>query len=295
MQTSIIKFKIQFFLIFILGLFFVSPVFAADLSLESNDDIITIKKEIKLDVFVDSKNTSINAVEGTVLFPHDLLEVKMINEGSSIINFWLKQPSNTLEGQIEFSGIIPGGINIDHGKFFSVVFLAKKQGFGKINFGDIKVLINDGEGTEAPLNLSEFQFQIVDLPAGEDTSTIGQQINDVTAPEKFFPQIESNYTIFDGKWFLVFNAQDKGSGIDHYQICEGKRACVRGSSPYILQNQNLDEEIIVIAVDKAGNKRVAKLLSPESKYYNNYYIVIVLLFLVLTYFIYKYLLKKPNK
>ena len=26
--------------------------------------------------------------------------------------------------------------------------------------------------------------------------------------------------VFDGKWFLVFAALDKGSGIDHYEVME---------------------------------------------------------------------------
>jgi len=60
----------------------------------------------------------------------------------------------------------------------------------------------------------------------------------------------------------VFATQDKGSGVDYYEVCEGKSECVRAENLYLLKNQNLDEEITVYAVDKQGNKRMA-VLRPE--------------------------------
>lgn len=288
------QFNIQKFLVIFLLVFIASPVFAASLSFESKTQVMAIGQEIELDVFIDSSDESINAIGGKIIFPQDLLELKNINDGNSVISFWVEQPKAVLDGQIEFSGIVPGGYNASHAKLFSIIFLAKTEGFAKIDFKDIKILRNDGQGTEASVSISNSQFQILNLPSN-DLAPITSKKTDITPPEKFVPQIEFDEAIFDGQWFLVFNAQDKGSGIDHYEVCEGKRKCIVASSPYLLQNQYLDEEIIVKAIDKSGNERIVKLLeNKEINLYKKYYSIVLSIFilLLLSYFSRKYLRKK---
>jgi len=65
----------------------------------------------------------------------------------------------------------------------------------------------------------------------------------------------------DGKYFLVFSTQDKGSGVDHYEVREGRfGGFSEVSSPYILKYQSLDKKIFVKAIDKFGNE-IKKLKS----------------------------------
>ena len=79
-----------------------------------------------------------------------------------------------------------------------------------------------------------------------------------------------------GKSFLVFDAQDKGSGIDHYEVLEKpqsqsiftlpffkKEQWVSGQSPYLLQDQKLQSLILVKAFDRANNTMVATLPAPN--------------------------------
>ena len=104
---------------------------------------------------------------------------------------------------------------------------------------------------------------------------------------------------WNGKWFLVFNAQDKDSGIDNYKILENRKWKIENGnweiaeSPYLLKDQELKSRIYVKAVDKSGNERIAEVLPQNPpKWYENYLIfIIIILGAVIGYA----LIKKKNK
>ena len=231
---------------------------------------------------------------GKITFPRDLLEVKKVNDGNSIINFWIEKPKSAPEGQIAFSGIVPGGYNDGQGLILSITFLAKKEGNGVIKFGEVKALRNDGQGTEVPLTISNFNFTVRET--AKSTGQMPTAKEDRDLPEEFAPQIAADPAIFEGKWFLVFAAQDKGSGIDHYEVCEGKRKCLTAESPYLLQNQSLDKEIIVKAIDKSGNERSVTISARFARaWYKDYAIIAILIIAAFVYLIWKILWKKCRK
>jgi len=299
MQSSKLQFRVQNFLAIwlVVFIFFIaSPIFAAEVSFESKTQTIAIDQQFEVGVFINASDGSINAIEGKIIFPQDLLEIKKINDGNSIINFWIEKPKNVSEGQITFSGIIPGGYSDSRGLIFSITFLAKKDGASSIEFRDIKALLNDGKGTEAPLTISNFQFLVTEQISSPQVTV--PLIEDRNPPEEFIPQIAADPVIFDGKWFLVFATQDKGSGIDYYEVCEGKRKCVIADSPYLLQNQDLEEKIAVKAVDKSGNKRVATLPPQKPRaWYKNYslFVILVIAAVVFAYLMWKLLWRKRKK
>jgi hypothetical protein len=190
-----------------------------------------------------------------------------------------------------FSGIVPGGYNDSQGLIFSITFLAKKEGSGTIEFNGVKALRNDGKGTEVPLTISNFQFSISNLPAGEPVpqEVTTPKTEDRNPPEEFTPQVAADPAIFEGKWFLVFATQDKGSGIDHYEVLESRNQKIENrnwrtvESPYLLKDQKLKSFIYVKAVDKAGNERIATLAPryPLKWYekWENWIIIIIVTFI----------------
>jgi len=110
---------------------------------------------------------------------------------------------------------------------------------------------------------------------------------DTTPLEEFEPQIGQDPTVFGGKYFLSFAAQDKTSGVDRYEIAETPRILSRfiknekwktAESPYLLEDQQLRSKISVKAVDKAGNERIAEILPPYKVTWKD--IVISLLILI---------------
>ncbi len=278
-------------------------VFAAELMIDSNNQEIRLGDQFEAGFFLNTDNENINAVEGKIVFPEKFLELKEIRDGNSIINFWIERPgkrqgtSDTQPGEIVFSGIIPGGYQETKGLVFSVVFQAKASGSGTIEIHGAKVLLNDGEGTPASVKLSPFQFSISqEAPAAP---SMIETVKDINLPEDFEPKIASDPNIFNGKYFLVFATQDKESGIDHYEVCErSKRKCVIAESPYLLQNQKLDQQIFVKAVDKNGNERVV-MLPPQKPlpWYKNYslFVILIIAGVTLAYLIRKFLWRKQKK
>ncbi|MDD5251425.1 MAG: cohesin domain-containing protein [Patescibacteria group bacterium] len=233
-------------------LFSVSSVFAAEALLEVKAPAIRVGDEFEVGLFLNTENEDVNAVEGKVVFPEHLLELKGIYDGNSIINLWIERP-NAKNGEILFSGIVPGGYLGKKGPIFSVVFQSKQEGSGSIEIQDMRALLNDGNGTGAHTTVSDVQFSVSKQTSASPPAVVEKK--DTDRPEIFKPIVTINPTVFDGKYFLVFATQDKGSGIDRYEIREGDGPFILARSPYLLQNQNLDKEITVKAVDRSGNVR----------------------------------------
>lgn len=253
-------------LIFLFSCIFGMPVVAngAEILFASKTHSVASGEDFLLNVFLNSENESVNATDGKIVFPGNLLEVKEIRDGNSIINFWIERPKSS-QSSISFSGVTPGGFSGQKDVLFSVVFRAKKEGKGLVSAEGIRVLRNDGEGTEASLKTSPFSFSVSQAPKSPlaEVPDTGM-IQDTEPPEDFKPTVVSDTNFFGGKQVLIFSTEDKGSGIDHYEVREGKVGWFSvAESPYLLKHQWLDREVFVKAVDKTGNERIAILL-PET-------------------------------
>lgn len=241
----------------------VVPALAANLFFEGNAKTLVNGQEFSVGVYVNTATDSLNAAEGIITFPINLLKVKEIRDGNSIINFWIDRPSVKQSGTIDFSGIIPGGYQSPRGLLFSIIFQASAIGSGSIAADKVVLLKNDGQGTPASATVSPLSLSVEKSNSENIPIPIVEKIVDRDPPEEFKPDIFQSPDVFDGKWFLVFVAQDKGSGIDHYEVSEGgKESFVIAESPYILESQNLEKEIYVKAVDKNGNERVEVFYPP---------------------------------
>lgn len=227
-------------------------------------------------IFLNTEGAEINAIEGEIKYDPNALKINSINEGVGLMSLWIKKPE-VEKDLIRFSGVIIGGINT------TSVPLFKIEG-NKINNSDIiltpvklKTLLNDGKGTETKNKISNIKLQMSN-----------DAVQDIYPPEIFIPKIVQDQAVFGGKYFIVFAADDKGSGIDHFEVKEGIRNFSIEKSPCLLENQNLDEDILVRALDRAGNIREAKIEArnkkPEVKTGNagrkNVIIIIVFVFFV---------------
>ncbi len=272
------------------------PVFAAEIVVSSGSQETGVGQQLEIGVFLNAESENINAIEGKVVFPADLLDVKEMRDGNSIINFWVDKPRidtniNTNKHEIIFAGITPGGYSGEKGLIFSVIFRAKKEGEALIEISGVKALLGDSRGTETKTASKNLLVSIRD-----DISVPSwMSPRDIEPPESFKPEVARDPAIFDGKWFLVFATQDKGSGLDRYEIREGFWGEFRpAQSPYLLQNQNLDKKIFVKAVDKSGNVRIEVFRPPRLRpWYKNYSILIILIVgIAFLYFIRRILWKK---
>ena len=264
-----LKLRFKIFILIVLAvssgiLFFDKPLLAAGLDFAINREEIAPGDSFEIEIRLDTAGASVNAIEGKLVFPFETTILKDLSDGNSIINLWMARPRLISEGQIAFSGVIPGGY-IGKGKLFSIFLTPKKalapgdEISGRVQMAELQAFLNDGVPTKAEIVFSPFEFRLKGIA---EWSAVSEK--DTIPPVPFELAIARDPQIFSGKYFLAFAAQDKDSGIDHYEIKEGDNVRVRGESPYLLKNQSLDEIISVRAIDRAGNARSAEFL-PKAK------------------------------
>lgn len=92
------------------------------------------------------------------------------------------------------------------------------------------------------------------LPGEEWSNPVTRRVMiDSTPPQNLELEVGQDPSVFGGEHFLSFSATDETSGIDYYEVKEGNMNWEEGSSPYLLKNQELNQVILVRAVDRAGN------------------------------------------
>jgi len=283
--SLVILFSIFYFL------FSVVSVLAAELFFEPQTQELGVGQEFQVGIVLNTEGEEINAIEGQIFFSSEFLELKQIRDGNSVVIFWIERPRVESGGAIAFSGIAPGGYKGDKGLLLSLVFRAKQEGQEVIEFQNAKTLLNDGEGSEASLVISNFQFNI--KKAGPVEKIQLPETRDIERPESFAPEITSDPNIFNGKYFLVFATQDKNSSISYYEIKEIKQRFLRifakwviAESPYVLRDQKLESYVFVKAVDKSGNVRIEKI-PPQNplRWYENYENLIIILLVIIVIFL----------
>jgi len=279
MKISNFKFKIVIFLAVVL-LCLPLIIKAAILYFEPNEGKYHLEDTFIVDLRIDTEGECINTVKAIVSFPNEILKVKDFSTGNSILTLWLENPKiDQKAGEISFIGGIPGGYcgpllgeierpNLLARIIFQVVSSSFSHDLVKIALKeDSQVLLNDGFGTPAKLILKEAIFTI--LPEKLETSREEwkeETEKDKVPPEPFEITVYQDPLIFEGKYFIVFSTTDKQTGIDHYEIKEGKRSWKKAESPYLLEDQSLKSIIKVKAVDKAGNERIVEYLPPKKPF-----------------------------
>jgi hypothetical protein len=216
---------------------------------------VPVGDTFEVGVFLDSHSQSVAVVESLLTFT-DGLRLVDIRDGNSVINLWLDRPHSS-DTAVAFSGLVPGGYTGDRGELFTLVFQAQKIGEMRIESPQTSILLNDGKGTPA---------EVVPAPIGVTVVSEGEtaaytEPTDTDPPEDFTPLLIDPGQF--GYWALAFATQDKGSGIDHYEVKEGWFGWQEATSPYTLAGQKLRGPIYVRAIDRAGNERLAKLPAAE--------------------------------
>ena len=264
-----------FFFIFLYSIFYIltpTYTFAAVLYFDPAEGNYYQGDTFIVDLRIDAEEECVNTVEANLGFSQDILEAIDFSTGNSILSIWMASPFiEQSSGTISFIGGIPGGycgvLPGDPGKsnlLGKIIFQVKKDPIQqepkitKVQFLDSsKVLLNDGSGTQAQVTLKDAVFTILSgIPKVPLNQWQEELEKDTIPPESFEIEINKDPSIFDGKYFIAFQTQDKQSGIDYYEIQEGKRDWKRGDSPYLLEDQGRTSIIKVKAVDKAGNERI---------------------------------------
>jgi len=260
-------------LLFIFYSLFSGTAEAARIYFEPSGGQYEVGDSVNISVLLDTEGESINAVELGVNVPQ-LLRVQGVSKNGSAIQLWVKEPSFS-NNVVSFVGGIPGGSKGSKVLIGKIITQAGAIGEGGIGFlPDSSVLLNDGQGTKLTLtSVSGDIFKIIPKTKIKETPIPSEEIKSPTPPppeakektkleftDKKKPQnfnilLGSDPRVFGGQYFISFFSTDKESGIDHYEVKEGKGDYKIAQSPYLLDDQNLRTVIRVRAYDSAGNYR----------------------------------------
>ena len=266
---------------FLTGLIIFSDtkVEAATLRFNESKKDVAIGEVFPLEILLGADNKDLNAVNIKISVQNNNLKLKDWSDGGSIINYWAEKPRVDEAGNLEFQGVMLGGFSSQDGKVLTLYYEALKTGGVTINFeSPTAVYLNDGKGTKDSLS---YTGAVINVGSEIFSGTSNISGSDVTIPETLEAQISRSKDVFDGKYFLVFAAEDKESGIDYVEIKEGDEPWVRAESPYLLKNQKLDKDILVKAVDKSGNSRTETLKLRQYQTIKNTIYLAVLIVIVL--------------
>lgn len=142
---------------------------AASLKFSPPSGNFVVGETFNVAVYLDTEGKSVNALDLTLNFPPDKMQVVSPGTGNSIVGVWVSQPRfNNQEGTIRLQGGIPEGINVSAGLVTTITFRARGVGSAALKFGaSSRVLANDGSGTDV---LGQTKNGVYDLslppPAG---------------------------------------------------------------------------------------------------------------------------------
>src|SRR3989344_522992 len=87
--------------------------------LVKDEKVFNIGDKFEISVKIDSEGVGINAAQGRLEFPQDILQVESLNISQSVFNFWLEEPAFSNElGEVTFVG---GSSNGSIGKSLEVL------------------------------------------------------------------------------------------------------------------------------------------------------------------------------
>ncbi len=291
-----IRLIILLFIIFFLSAI---KVEASEIFFRTKNVEVGLNSKIEVKVYLNSADELVNAVESEIIFPSDFFDLDGFYTGGSVLSLWVGEPTLSSSDTVSFAGIVPGGFNDANGYLFSMILTAKKDGVAVISANNERILLNDGLGSPSLVTKSSLTLNVNNLSVPQDFVPLA----DATPPDSFEPKISKDNQIFDGRAFLSFVSQDKGTGIYRYEVKEvlpmgsfsslfKKGAWRTAESPYLLQDQTLKSFIYVKAVDWDGNERIVQIRPVNDLiWYENYLIWTIFALTVIVLFVCSLLLK----
>lgn len=217
-------------------------------------------EQIAVTVLIDPEGAQINSIESTLVFSPDVLKYNGFSATQSSIPLWVEKPELEKEGEVHFSGVIPGGLerlydplNTERKAIplVQLFFITKKSGTTTLSFSTASALKNDGRGTPTLVTLTPATLLIKERDNGE--MSVPQL--DTIPPEPFTVEIIERSLFGKTPRLAVFSAVDKEGSISHYEVAVGGLAFEKTESPFPLPYKLFPYQITVRAVDYAGNVR----------------------------------------
>src|SRR3989338_9209586 len=143
--------KIRSLLLSIFCYVFLAPLAHASVLFFHPQDRIEVEEgeSVVVEARLDTEGKTVNAIDATLLFSPDKLEVLDVSLGESVVQLWISEPEiDNAAGRVHFVGGIPSGGFFSAGLIARITFRARAQGESALGWdGASQVLLNDGVGT----------------------------------------------------------------------------------------------------------------------------------------------------
>ncbi|KKS44527.1 hypothetical protein A2567_01215 [Candidatus Azambacteria bacterium RIFOXYD1_FULL_42_11] len=162
----------KFILIF--ALFFalwIPAAKAAILTLSTEKDSFNVGDRFEANIKINSDGANVNAVQGTLEYPKDILEIISTDKTGSFVDFWLREPEFSNEtGRLVFMGGAFRGISGESLQVLKINFKVKSVGKNDLKITDAAITASDDFGTNVLSGVSG--IQIAALPKQESAKTV---------------------------------------------------------------------------------------------------------------------------
>ncbi|KKU13805.1 MAG: hypothetical protein UX17_C0008G0010 [Parcubacteria group bacterium GW2011_GWC2_45_7] len=129
-------------------IFFARASAAATISFDPNTRALEVGDEFEVTVKINTQKQAINALEGVMVYPKERVEIIALSSANSFITVWAREPAfNKLTGRVEFAGGLPAPGFTGVGEIFKIRFRGLRSGAVSLNVRNVRILANDGEGT----------------------------------------------------------------------------------------------------------------------------------------------------
>lgn len=178
---------------------FVAPraVMAADLSINPSAGQTTVGAVITTTIQLDTDGQAVNAVETTLTFPTDLLQLITVSKTDSILTLAkIDSAAANRTGQVMISGGLPSpGYTGDQGIVLRMTWQVRAAGQAVMTLSDGIILANDGVGTDVFRHQSGAMFILID-PVVIEPSISAPVVGSLDYPNQFGWYSGSEATIF---------------------------------------------------------------------------------------------------
>lgn len=265
MTTQKLKklYKLILFLVFISCFYpLTAKAQKASFNLRPENGSFSVGSTFYVDILINAEGIAVNASQATISFSADKLKVVELSKKSSIFTLWPEEPvfSNS-EGRVSFLGGVPSpGFIGESGKVITILFQAKSVGQATLSFSGEKILANDPYGTNIFSSSQTGSYSIVapsEYQPPIEAPSEGPE-SDKEPPLPFEITIDNEGDPTNPTPLLYFQAQDKGSGMSHYEVKIGEKEPIRvergKTTPFRMPVQSPGIfPILVKAIDRAGN------------------------------------------
>ena len=198
--------RVLFFLF--ISFFLPSTAMASDFYFDSVSSEVTKGDVFIVKLKISTTDNAINAVDGSISFDKEKLEIKETSAGGSIFSLW-PDPVSFIndKGVLNFVGGVAGGFQSAEGEILKIIFLAKEEGKAGINLNTSSLLfLNDGKGTIVPYETKPLDLLILKRAECSELKDEWQPFltEDKTPPESFEIVIGSSPSVFGGNKFISF-------------------------------------------------------------------------------------------